>query len=169
VLAIPNGISPSVYPEEQIENPEVDKPGLAKKYGPDDNVIEAKKLNLVKFQKKTGLLVDPEAILLYWPSRLDRTQKGIELLEDIALKFVIEHPDVQIAIIGNPVGDSRVDADILGRIACASNGKIMYHTYNDDLSVLAYAAASDVFGASLYSLSGKSICRKSLRRNGHQS
>lgn len=150
VLAIPNGISPSVYPEEQSENPEVDKPGLAKKYGPEDNVIEAKKLNLVKFQKKTGLLVDPEAILLYWPSRLDRTQKGIELLEDIALKFVIEHPDVQIAIVGNPVGDSRVDADILGRIACASNGKIMYQPYNDDLSVLGYAAASDVFGASLY-------------------
>lgn len=150
VLAIPNGISPSVYPESQLENPDLDKPGLAKKYGVDDDVIEAKKLNLVKFQKKTGLLVDPEAILLYWPSRLDRMQKGIELLEDIALKFVIEHPDVQIAIIGNPVGDNHSDAEILGRVACTSGGKIMYRTFNDDLSVLGYAAASDVFGASLY-------------------
>ena len=33
VFAIPNGISPTMYPEEQIENPQVDKPGLAKKYG----------------------------------------------------------------------------------------------------------------------------------------
>jgi glycogen synthase len=150
VLAIPNGISPSVYPEYQLENPEIEKPGLAMKYGVDDMVILAKKLNLIKFQKKTGLLVNPEAILLYWPSRLDRMQKGIELLEDIALKFVIEHPDVQIAIVGNSVGDNSSDAEILGRVACASAGKIAYRTFTDDLSVLGYAAASDVFGASLY-------------------
>jgi glycogen synthase len=150
VLAIPNGISPSMYPENQVENPDFDKPGLAKKYGTNDNVVEAKKLNLVKFQKKTGLQVNPEAIMLYWPSRLDRMQKGIELIEDIALKFVIEHPDVQIGVIGNPVGDDRMDAEILGRIACASGGKIAYWPFDDDLSILGYAAASDVFGASLY-------------------
>ena len=96
------------------------------------------------------MLVNPEAILLFWPSRLDRIQKGIELLEDIALKFVIEHPDVQIAVVGNPVGDNRTDSDIMGRIACASGGKIAYSPFNDDLSTLGYAAASDVFGASLY-------------------
>ena len=149
-FSIPNGISPSVYPENQEENAEVDKPGLAQTFGINDHVIEAKKLNLVKFQKKTGLKVDPEVILLYWPSRLDRVQKGIELLEDIALRFVIEHPDVQIAVVGNPVGDDRNDADILGKIACASGGKITYWPFNDDLSTLGYAAASDVFGASLY-------------------
>ena len=149
-FSIPNGISPSVYPENQEENADVDKPGLAKKFGLNDHVIEAKKLNLVKFQKKTGLLVNPEAILLFWPSRLDRIQKGIELLEDIAFKFVIEHPDVQIAVVGNPVGDDRTDADIMGKIACASGGKIAYSPFNDDLSTLGYAAASDVFGASLY-------------------
>jgi len=149
-LAIPNGISPMMYPENQNENPDADRPGLAKKYGDHDNVIEAKKLNLVKFQKKTGLTVNPDAIMLYWPSRLDRMQKGVELLEDIALKFVIEHPDVQIGIIGNPVGDNRIDSDILGRIAWASSGKITYWPFDDDLSMLGYAAASDVFGASLY-------------------
>jgi glycogen synthase len=149
-FSIPNGISPSVYPENQIENPEVDKPGLAKIYGLNDHVIEAKKLNLVKFQKKTGLQVNPEAILLYWPSRLDRLQKGIELLEAIALRFTYEHPDVQIAVVGNPVGDNRMDADILGKIAVASKGKIAYWPFSDDLSTIGYAAASDVFGASLY-------------------
>jgi glycogen synthase len=150
VLAIPNGISPAMYPENQAENPDIDEPGLAKKYGINDNVIAAKRRNLVKFQKKTGLKVDENAILLYWPSRLDRMQKGVELLEDIAFKFVIEHPDSQIAIIGNPVGEDRNDADILGRIACASGGKITYWPFDDDLSILGYAAASDVFGASLY-------------------
>jgi glycogen synthase len=150
VLAIPNGISPSVYPENQLENPDIDKPGLAKKYGLEDNVIEAKKQNLIKFQKKTGLKVNPEAILLYWPSRLDRTQKGVELLEVIALQFVREHQDVQIAIVGNPVGNDRRDADIIGKIAWASGGAITYWPFDDDLSTLGYAAASDVFGASLY-------------------
>ncbi|MFH1369694.1 MAG: AP2 domain-containing protein [Planctomycetota bacterium] len=150
VLAIPNGISPSVYPENQDENPDIDKPGLAKRFGLADNVIEAKKLNLVKFQKKTGLIVNPEAILLYWPSRLDRMQKGVELIEDIALRFVADHPDTQIAIVGNPVGNDRRDVDILGKIAWMSGGKITYWPFDDDLSILGYAAASDVFGASLY-------------------
>jgi glycogen synthase len=139
-----------MYPENQVENPDIDAPGLARKYGINDNVVEAKKFNLIKFQTKTGLRPNPEAILLYWPSRLDRMQKGVELLEDIALRFVIEHPDVQIAVIGNAVGTDRTDSEILGRIAWASNGKIAYWPFDDDLSMLGYAAASDSFGASLY-------------------
>jgi glycogen synthase len=149
-LVIPNGISPDVYPENQEENPEVDKPGLAKAYGPEDAIVEAKKLNLVKFQKRTGLSVDPDAILLYWPSRLDPVQKGVELIEEIAQRFVGQHRDVQIAIVGDPVGGDPTHADIMGRIACASGGRIAYHRFNQDLSVLGYAAAADVFGASLY-------------------
>lgn len=149
-LVIPNGISPDVFPENQPEDIRFDQPGLAKKFGPDDPVIEAKKANLIKFQKQMGLRVDPDAILLYWPSRLDPVQKGVELLEDIALKFVIEHPDVQIAIVGDPVGGDGTHADILGRIACASSGKIAYHSFDDRLCMLGYAAAGDVFGASLY-------------------
>jgi len=149
-LVIPNGISPDAFPENQQENPEVEKPGLAKRFSPDDDVVEAKKLNLVKFQKRMGLSVDPEAILLYWPSRLDLMQKGIELIEEIAQRFVNEHPGVQIAVIGDPVGGDWTHADIVGRIACASRGRIAYHRFDQDLSILGYAAASDVFGASLY-------------------
>ncbi len=149
-LVIPNGISPDMYPENQPENPQWDQPGLAKKFGPDDFTIEAKKANLIKFQKQMGLTVDPDAILLYWPSRLDPVQKGVELLEDIALKYVIENPDVQIAIVGDPIAGDWTHADILGKIACASGGKIAYHSFDEKLSMLGYAAASDVFGASLY-------------------
>lgn len=149
-LVIPNGISPDMYPECQDENPEADKRGLAKRYGPADNVIEAKRANLVKFQRKTGLKVDPDAILLYWPSRLDPVQKGIDLLEKIAQKLVGDHPGVQIAVIGDPVGGDNWHADVMGRIAYASNGMICYQRFSHDLSILGYAAASDVFGASLY-------------------
>ncbi len=149
-LVIPNGISPDVYPENQEEDPGVDKPGLAKRYGPADNLVEAKRANLVKFQMKTGLSIDCDAILLYWPSRLDPVQKGIDLLEQIAQKFVDAHPGVQIAVVGDPVGGDNWHADVVGRIACASGGRICYHRFNQDLSLLGYAAASDVFGASLY-------------------
>jgi len=145
-----NGISPEVFPQNQAENPDIFMPGLARKFGPDDNVIQAKKDNLVKFQKKTGLNINPEAIMLYWPSRLDPTQKGVELLEAIAANFIKAHPDVQIAVVGNPVGNGRYHADVMGAIACSSDGRIAYQPFNDDLSVLGYAAASDVFGASLY-------------------
>ncbi len=149
-LVIPNGISPDVFPENQQQNAEVDAPGLARRYGPSDKLVEAKKANLVKFQKRTGLQVDADAILLYWPSRLDTVQKGIELLEDIAQRFVDHHAGVQIAVVGDPVGGDATHAEIMGRIACASGGRICYQRFNQDLSTLGYAAASDVFGASLY-------------------
>ena len=60
---------------------------LVKKYDPDD-FYAAKQANLSEFQKRTGLNVDPNAILFFWPSRLDPTQKGIELLEQVAKRFV---------------------------------------------------------------------------------
>ena len=146
-LSIMNAPSPGMYPE-LCEH-------LARKYGPDDDVMDVKKENLVEFQKRTGLLVNPEAILLFWPSRLDPSQKGVELLEDIALKFVIEHGDVQIAIVGNGVEHDRTHEEIFGRIACSSGGKITYQHFSEALSMLGYAAASDVFGASLYEPCGQ--------------
>jgi glycogen synthase len=95
-LSIINAPASGMFPEKCAH--------LVRKYGPDDEVLTAKTENLVAFQQRTGLIVNPQAILLYWPSRLDPAQKGIELLEDIALKFVIEHADVQIAVIGDGVG-----------------------------------------------------------------
>ena len=47
-------------------------------------------------------------------------------------------------------------AEIMGRIACASGGRIAYRRFSQDLSMLGYAAAGDVFGASLYEPFGQS-------------
>ncbi|MBM4313482.1 MAG: glycosyltransferase [Deltaproteobacteria bacterium] len=137
----------SMYPEEGEH--------LIRKYGPGDDVIAAKRENLVEFQKRTGLNVNPDAILLYWPSRLDPSQKGIELLEAIAQRFVTVHGDTQIAIVGNGVGNDRTHEEICGRIACASGGRIAYQRFSEPLSMLGFAAASDVFGASLYEPCGQ--------------
>jgi glycogen synthase len=146
-MSIMNAMSPRMYPEN-CEH-------LVRRYDNDNEVMAAKRENLVEFQRRTGLIVNPDAILLYWPSRLDPSQKGVELLEDIALRFVIEHGDVQIAVVGNGVEDDHSHEDILGRIAWASGGKITYQRFSESISMLGYAAASDVFGASLYEPCGQ--------------
>jgi glycogen synthase len=147
---IPNGISPALFPEHQVANISLDEPGLAITFGPDDDLVAAKRANLLKFQHQMKLRQDADALLLYWPSRLDPSQKGVELLEDIAQPLVEAFPGVQIAVLGDPVGSDHTHADIIGRIACASEGRIAYHRFDEQLSLLGYAAATDVFGASLY-------------------
>ncbi len=142
-----NAPAPEMYPECCSH--------LVRNYGPEGDILTAKRDNLVEFQKRTGLDIDPGAILLYWPSRLDPTQKGVHLLEEIAQWFVIAHRDVQIAIVGDGVGSDHTHEDICGRIAYASNGRITYQRFNEPLSMLGFAAASDVFGASLYEPCGQ--------------
>ncbi|MDI6726572.1 MAG: glycogen/starch synthase [Smithellaceae bacterium] len=142
-----NAPAPGVYPECCSD--------LVRNYGPDDDILAAKRENLVEFQKRTGLNVDPGAILLYWPSRLDPIQKGVHLLEGIAQGFVEAHEGVQIAIVGNGVGTGRAHEEICGRIAWASGGRITYQRFQESLSMLGFAAASDVFGASLYEPCGQ--------------
>jgi glycogen synthase len=145
--AIINAPSTHMYPENCD--------ALIRKYGPDDDVLEVKKVNLVEFQKKTGLQVNPEAVLFYWPSRLDPHQKGVELLEHIAMPFVMQHENAQIAVVADGVGEDRTHIDKLGSIAVASGGRITYQPFNDKLSLLGFAAANDVFGASLYEPCGQ--------------
>ncbi|MFA7707902.1 MAG: glycogen/starch synthase [Candidatus Pacearchaeota archaeon] len=150
-IILPNGISPEMYPENQRVNPNVNEPGLAKSFSENSrDIIEAKKANLLKFQQKTGLKTNPDAILFFWASRLDPTQKGIQIAEKVVGKFAYDNPDVQFAFIGNGVGGDKTHENILGKIACSSNGQICSYPFNDDLSILAYAACDDSFGCSLY-------------------
>jgi glycogen synthase len=146
-LTILNAPAPNLYPERCSH--------LAASYGPEDDIMAAKQTNLAEFQGRTGLNINPKAILLYWPSRLDPTQKGIHLLEEIAQRFVIDHNDTQIAIVGDGVGSERTHEEYCGRIAWSSGGKITYHRFSEPLSMLGFAAASDVFGASLYEPCGQ--------------
>ena len=145
--AIINAPSPTIYPE-RCEH-------LVRRYGPDDNFMAAKKENLVEFQKRTGLNVNPDAILFFWPSRLDPFQKGMELLEDVAQRFVNTYGDAQIAIVADGIGNDCTHQEILGQLAWSSGGRMTYQPFSDVLSMLGYAAASDVFGASLYEPCGQ--------------
>jgi glycogen synthase len=147
VRAIMNAPSSKMYPE-RCEF-------LVRAYAPGDDVLQAKRENRVEFQRRTGLKEDPDAILFYWPSRLDPFQKGVELLAHIALPFVRAHADAQIAIVADGVDGATAYADMMGGIACAADGRIAYQPYAEGLSLLGYAAAHDVFGASLYEPCGQ--------------
>ena len=63
--------------------------------------------------------------------------------------------DVQIAVVGDGVGNDRSHEEIMGRIAWSSGGRICYQRFDEPLSMLGFAAASDVFGASLYEPCGQ--------------
>jgi glycogen synthase len=145
--AIINAPASNMYPENCLH--------LVSQYGPNDDIVARKSENLMEFQRRMGLNIDSDAILFFWPSRLDPVQKGVELLEVTAQHFVDAHHDVQIAIVGDGVGNDRTHVDILGRIAYASRGRIAYHPFTEALSMLGYAAASDIFGASLYEPCGQ--------------
>jgi len=145
--AIINSPSTRIYPE-RCE-------ALIRKYGPEDPVMEAKRDNLVEFQKRTGLNVNPDALLYFWPSRLDPFQKGVELFEQIIQRFVGKYHEVQIAIVADGIGNDRTYAERFGGIAYHSGGRIAYQPFNEELSLLGYAAACDVFGASLYEPCGQ--------------
>ncbi len=145
--AILNAPASNMYPERC--------PHLVRRFGPDDAVLQAKQENLLEFQKRTGLLVDPQAILFFWPSRLDVLQKGVDLLEAVAWPFVMNHGGVQMAIVADGVGSDRTHTEHLAQMALASGGRIAWHPYSEALSMLGFAAAHDVFGASLYEPCGQ--------------
>lgn len=145
--SIINAPSSLIYPERCA--------CLTNTYGPDEDVLAAKRDNLMAFQQLTGLLLNSEAILFYWPSRLDPVQKGVELLEQVALPFVLAHPEVQMAIVADGIGDDPSHTNALIGIALASQGRIAYQPFSEELSLLGYAAAHDVFGASLYEPCGQ--------------
>ena len=128
---------------------------LTKNYAPDDDFLAAKRENLLAFQQRTGLWANPDAIFFYWPSRLDPIQKGVEILQQVALPFVLAHPEVQMAIVADGVGDNPFHRNALVEIALASQGRITYQPFSEELSLLGYAAAHDVFGASLYEPCGQ--------------
>ena len=84
-------------------NPQKD-PHLWQPYGPETHA-QAKRINKTTLQKKLGLIVDEKAPLLFWPSRLDDTQKGCQLLADILYTVVSRHWDLNLQIVFVANGD----------------------------------------------------------------
>jgi glycogen synthase len=141
---IMNGISPVELPENQDF--------LPRSFGPDTiDIVAAKKINLVEFQKKMGLTINENAILLYWPSRIDENQKGVESLLKCTLQLLNKNENVQIAIVGDDSTPDKKYIPIVNSLSSrAPKGQFAHRPFEKKLSTLGYAASSVIIGASHY-------------------
>ncbi|MDD4097269.1 MAG: glycogen/starch synthase [Lentisphaeria bacterium] len=119
-------------------HPGTDK-ALAATYQPDNHAAN-KALNKKAFQDKTGLTVNADAPLLFWPSRLDPIQKGPQLLAEILYQVIHDYWDLglQVAIVAEGAfqGHFRAIADQHGL-----HRRIAVCPFQESLSRLGYAAA----------------------------
>ena len=86
---------------DEADTPETD-PALTVRYTPETH-RKGKQVNKIAFQSRTGLLVDQNAPLFFWPNRLDPVQKGCQLLAEIMYDLIHRYYDqnLQIAIVAN--------------------------------------------------------------------
>ncbi|WP_309488578.1 glycogen synthase [Oceaniferula flava] len=112
---------------------------LAFKYSA-ENVMEGKAANKRRLQEATGLNVNPNAPVLFWPSRLDPMQKGCQLFADILYQTVADYSDVdlQVAIIANGTFKTHFE-NIVKMHGLA--GRVAVVDFDEDLSRLGYAGA----------------------------
>ncbi len=100
----------------------------------------AKKVNKIAFQARTGLRVDQHAPLFFWPHRLDPVQKGCQLLADLTYEIVHRYWDsgLQIAIVAD--GEyQKVFRDIIAYHNFYD--RVMVCDFDEELSHLGFAAS----------------------------
>jgi starch synthase len=64
-----------------------------------DAPLPAKKKNKQAFQKMLGLIVDANAPVFLWPSRLDPVQKGCQLLADIFYQMISKYWKFKLQVV----------------------------------------------------------------------
>ncbi len=127
--------------------PETD-PVLPHPYGPADHG-PAKRANKLALQRSLGLEEDAEAPLLFWPSRLDPTQKGCGLLSDILYRLVSDYWGIGLQVVFVADGPFR---GVFEHIAGFHNlrHRIAVRGFEESLSRRAYAASDFVLIPSSY-------------------
>lgn len=129
------------------DNPATD-PNIEVRYTAETHVA-AKRANKVSFQRKVGLEENPDAPLFFWPSRLDPSQKGPQLLTDILYRFMSRYwkQRVQVAVVANGAYQQQFYDilrfhDLYGRLAICD--------FNQSLSQLGFAASDFTLVPSLF-------------------
>ncbi|MDB6076289.1 MAG: glycogen synthase [Akkermansiaceae bacterium] len=109
----------------------------------------AKRANKVALQERLGLRVDPNAPLLFWPSRLDPVQKGCQLLTDILYRIVADYADIdlQVAVIANGPFQKHFH-EIVAFHNLHEN--VAIRDFDEELSHLGYAASDFTFMPSFF-------------------
>ena len=138
--------------------PEEDK-ALVMNYSAGSHV-EGKRANKVAFQERTGMTVDPDAPVFFWPSRLDPAQKGCPLLAHILYRVIDKYyrTGLQIAIVANG-SYQQVFRDIVAQHDFYD--RVTVCDFEEDLSHLGFAASDFMLMPSLFEPCGlpQMICQ----------
>ena len=128
-------------------NPSTD-PHLAHHYGSEDHDV-GKRACKLDLQEQLRLAQDPEAPILFWPSRLDPVQKGCQLLAEITHHIISKYWDqgLQLVMVANGAyqgifRDIRRMHDLDDRMAVCD--------FSEALSRRAYAASDFLLMPSLF-------------------
>lgn len=117
-------------------------------YTPGD-VEDGKTANKVSFQRRLGLNIDPDAPLLFWPSRLDPVQKGCQLLTDILDQITrdYEHLGLQIVAVADGPYQCHLHEIIQGH---GLQKRVASVEFEEGLSRQGFAASDFVLMPSLF-------------------
>lgn len=68
-----------------------------------ETVMNGKRANKLRLQQELGLELNPDAPMLFWPSRLDPVQKGCQLVTDILHSILRDYEDIglQVAVVAS--------------------------------------------------------------------
>lgn len=128
-------------PEPEF-NPAVDDL-IRYNYGPKNHRLQKAK-NKRYLQKILDLEVDENAVLFFWPSRLDPVQKGCSLLAQVMYEIVSKYWDVKLQIVSVASGDFQKHFHDIVRFHGLGK-RIAICGFNEALSHQGFAAADFLF------------------------
>jgi starch synthase/alpha-amylase len=122
-------------------NPTSD-PYLSENYGPEDP-MESKATNKIALQQALGLIEDPYAPMLFWPSRLDPVQKGCHLLSDILYQIISTYWEDRLQVVFVADGSYQQVFRDIARFHSFEK-RVAVHDYDPPMEHLGYGAADFV-------------------------
>jgi len=135
-----NAPDPSFNPQHDMD--------LAFQYN-SKNHFEGKKKNKCLLQKNLGLIPDNAAPIFFWPSRLDRIQKGSRLFAEILYDIISRYWEQKLQVVFVANGEFQIYFKGIVDIHSFHN-RIAVCDFNEPLARNAYAAADFVLMPSLF-------------------
>ena len=141
-----NGVSPSVSPAHDSR--------IAESYDEASHVA-GKARNKLALQRAVGLEEDEEAPILFWPSRLDPTQKGCQLLAEILYRLVSDYWALGLQVVFVADGPFQPHFRHIAEFHGLQQ-RIAVKGFNESLSRLGYAGSDYTLMPSAYEPCGLS-------------
>ena len=123
-------------------------PRIVQRYGPADHRA-GKRANKAELQKRLGLEIDPEAPVLFWPSRLDPMQKGCGLFAHILYRLVSDYWGLGLQVVFVADGPFRPHFEHIAGFHGLQK-RIAVCGFDEGLSRQAYAGSDFVLVPSAY-------------------